>query len=194
MSTLFVNNLNTATGTTITVPTGKKLVVTDEGGLAVPGTVVQVKQTYMQTQVIYSTNNAMNNVTELNCIITPKSATSKIFVTINFNYSTSNSGCGHGLSLDREIGGVNSADIARGIGGTTVDIWTGLDNNFGQANSTIIVLNACGNYLDSPNTTSAITYKPKVWIISGASPIKMNRSNNGAMGAASTLTLMEIAQ
>ena len=42
MSTLLVNNLNTATGTTITIPTGKKLVVTDEGGLAVPGTVVQV--------------------------------------------------------------------------------------------------------------------------------------------------------
>ena len=38
MSTLFVNNLNTASGSTITVPTGKKLVVTDTGGLAVPGT------------------------------------------------------------------------------------------------------------------------------------------------------------
>ena len=38
MSTLFVNNLNTASGSTITVPTGKKLVVTDTGGLSVPGT------------------------------------------------------------------------------------------------------------------------------------------------------------
>ena len=36
MSTLFVNNLNTASGSTITVPTGKKLVVTDTGGLSVP--------------------------------------------------------------------------------------------------------------------------------------------------------------
>ena len=35
MSTLFVNNLNTASGSTITVPTGKKLVVTDTGGLGV---------------------------------------------------------------------------------------------------------------------------------------------------------------
>ena len=35
MSTLFVNNLNTASGSTITVPTGKKLVVTDTGGLSV---------------------------------------------------------------------------------------------------------------------------------------------------------------
>ena len=44
MSTLFVNNLNTASGSTITVPTSKKLIVTDGGGLKVPGTVVQVVQ------------------------------------------------------------------------------------------------------------------------------------------------------
>ena len=97
MSTLFVNNLNTASGSTITVPTGKQLIVTDEGAVRVPGTVLQVKQTYFQTQVIYNTNAAFNNITDLNCTITPKSASSKIFVTINFNYSTSHNGCGHGL-------------------------------------------------------------------------------------------------
>ena len=37
MSTIFVNNLNTASGSTITVPTGKKLVVTDAGGVVAPG-------------------------------------------------------------------------------------------------------------------------------------------------------------
>ena len=42
MSTLFVNNLNTASGSTITVPTGKQVIVTDEGGLRVPGSVIQV--------------------------------------------------------------------------------------------------------------------------------------------------------
>ena len=44
MSTLFVNNLNTASGTTITVPTGKKVVVTDQGGITAPGTVVNTVQ------------------------------------------------------------------------------------------------------------------------------------------------------
>ena len=42
MSTLFVNNLNTASGSTITVPTGKQLIVTDEGGVRVPGSIIQV--------------------------------------------------------------------------------------------------------------------------------------------------------
>ena len=37
MSTLLVNNLNTASGSTITVPTGKNLVVTDAGSLYAPG-------------------------------------------------------------------------------------------------------------------------------------------------------------
>ena len=186
MSTLAVNTLQAQTGTTISIPASQ--------ALHAPGHVLQVQQTYFQTQVTYNTNASFNNVTELNCSITPKFASSKIFVTINFNYSTSNNGCGHGLSLDREVGGVTSGDIARGVGGTTADVWVGLDNNYGQANSGGIVLNASGNFLDSPNTTSAITYKPKVYIINGGSPIKMNRSNSGQLGAASTLTLMEIAQ
>ena len=42
MSTLFVNNLNTASGSTITVPTGKKIVVTDAGGVQVPHMVAQI--------------------------------------------------------------------------------------------------------------------------------------------------------
>ena len=179
------------------VPTGanaNQILVPSGQTLAAPGHVLQVQQTYYQSQVIYNTNATFNNVPELNCSITPKFASSKIFVTVNFNYSCSNNGCGHGISLDREIGGVTSGDIARGIGGTTADVWVGLDNNFGQANSSGIVLNACGNFLDSPNTTSAIIYKPKVYLINGASPIKMNRSDGGQIGAASTLTLMEIAQ
>ena len=179
------------------VPTGanaNQILVPSGQTLVAPGHVLQVQQTYFQTQVTYSSTGAFNSVPELNCSITPKFASSKIFVTINFNYSCNNNGCGHGISLDREIGGVTSGDIVRGVGGTTADVWVGLDNNFGQANSSGIVLNACGNFLDSPNTTSAIIYKPKVYLINGASPIKMNRSDGGQIGAASTLTLMEIAQ
>ena len=44
MSTLFVNNLNTASGSTITIPTGKKLVVTDSGGVVAPGQIIQTRQ------------------------------------------------------------------------------------------------------------------------------------------------------
>ena len=40
-STLKINNLDTASGTTITIPTGKTLVGTDTGSVKVPGMVVQ---------------------------------------------------------------------------------------------------------------------------------------------------------
>ena len=43
-STIYVNNLTTASGSTITVPTGKKLVVTDAGGVQVPHMVGQMVQ------------------------------------------------------------------------------------------------------------------------------------------------------
>ena len=55
MSTLFVNNLNTASGSTITVPTGKKLVGTDGGGISAPGMIVQIKETV--STATYSTTS-----------------------------------------------------------------------------------------------------------------------------------------
>ena len=109
------------------------------------------------------------------------------------NYSTSNNGCGNGMGLDRVIGGSTTTDIVRGVGGTVADFWIGMDNNFGQSNSGGLTLNVFGQYLDSPNTTSAITYKPKFWFVGGTTPIKMNRSNTGQMGSPSITTLMEIA-
>ena len=51
MSTLFVNNLNTASGSTITVPTGKKLIVTDEGALTAPGMILQTVRSEYRTYV-----------------------------------------------------------------------------------------------------------------------------------------------
>ena len=40
MSTLKVNSLDTESGTTITVPTGKVFTITDAGGISIGGTVV----------------------------------------------------------------------------------------------------------------------------------------------------------
>ena len=54
MSTLFVNNLNTASGTTITVPTGKKIIGTDAGSIAGTGNVVNV------THAQYGSGNSVS--------------------------------------------------------------------------------------------------------------------------------------
>ena len=77
------NSITTQSGTDITIPTGKKLVVTDAGGLAVPNTVVQVA--YGTQNVIGSTTSTSYVATDIYTDITPKFSTSKILVQVSVN-------------------------------------------------------------------------------------------------------------
>ena len=81
MSTLAVNTITAETGTTITVPTGKKLIGTDNSSIAAPGMVVQVvKSTSNATFSTASTSfTAVGNLTG---VITTTQANSKILVTM----------------------------------------------------------------------------------------------------------------
>ena len=78
-STLKINNLDTASGTTITVPTGKQLIGTDINSIKAPGMVIQ-----MQSSVLPGGNDQTNSGsfidTGLSCNITPKYSNSKILV------------------------------------------------------------------------------------------------------------------
>ena len=84
MSTLFVNNLNTASGTDITVPTGKKLIVTDEGGVRVPGATLQIVNNIGYGTRTASTSTSYIDVGAHTVTITPKAAGSKIMICSNF--------------------------------------------------------------------------------------------------------------
>jgi len=79
MSTLFVNNLNTASGSTITIPTGKKLVGTDSNSIKAPDMVVQYQHTTLAGGSATSTATAWTD-TGNQLTITPKYNNSKIFV------------------------------------------------------------------------------------------------------------------
>jgi len=78
MSTLFVNNLNTASGSTITVPTGKTIIGTDIGSIKAPGTPIQVVHTTIQTHPQYSSTSYV--ATDVEVAITPKFADSKFLL------------------------------------------------------------------------------------------------------------------
>tara|TARA_Y100001972_G_C7606943_1_gene304211 strand:- start:116 stop:670 length:555 start_codon:yes stop_codon:yes gene_type:complete len=84
MSTLFVNNLNTASGTDITVPTGKKLIVTDEGGVRVPGGILQIVNNIGYGTRTLSTSTSYIDVGGHAVTITPKAAGSKIMICSSF--------------------------------------------------------------------------------------------------------------
>ena len=81
-STLKINNLDTASGTDITIPTGKKLVVTDTGGVKLPGGIVQVVRSIVNnpssTQTSSTSYIAVNSAPEVS--ITPKFAGSLIMI------------------------------------------------------------------------------------------------------------------
>ena len=181
MSTLFVNNLNTASGSTITVPTGKQLIVTDTGGVRVPGTVLQTVFAEHSTEVSLAAGGYIDS--GLTATITPKSTSSKILIQTIMQFR-----CGANAGHDAGIGW----RIVRGstniwTSGTSYRVYTyesGSDAAQIRGSDKI-------NYLDSPSSTSALIYKIQGVAYNHGSNtnIKMQDSTNQ-----SSMTLMEIAQ
>ena len=150
-STLKINNLDSASGTTITVPTGKKLVVTDAGGMQVPHMVGQM----VQSGTIADHNNSAEATwanTNYTLAITPTATSSKVLVHFHIPYRLSGTGTNMrgSMRLNRAISG-----------GATTLVWN-TDSNVEQFQ----VRNATNEhdaimsmtFLDSPSTTNAVTY------------------------------------
>jgi len=153
------------------------------------GSVIQVQQALLTTPATYSNSGSASDIAGLSVNITPKSSTSKMYINCHVSYSTSVNGSGNQIRLIR-----NGTYIARTYHGTTSDGWFGLDNNFGQANSVGLLMNASGFYIDSPSSSSTINYKVDHYGIPGTTPIKFCSSNNDGLGGICTLTVMEIKQ
>ena len=178
-STLKINNLDTASGTTITVPTGKQLIVTDEGAVRVPGAVLQVVQaTDAANTVANSTSFA---AMPLQADITPKSTSSKILCMVTGGVDTNTAGRGAGTTIFRTISGGSGVNLATSNGG---------QQRFGYdiAHSRRLQITSAMQFLDAPSTTSSVNYR--VYLQSTAS------ANVEYPGTYQTkvMMLMEIAQ
>jgi hypothetical protein len=148
----------------VTVPAGNTLYA--------PGHVVQtVHASYSTTQT--STSNTLIN-TGLTATITPKFASSKILVLVDQGGAMKGTGdAGNWLQVRLYR---DAVELERQLGGYT---GTNMANYFGAMNF---------NYLDSPNTTSAVTYKTMFANIANASYVQVQESSTP-----SHMTLMEIA-
>jgi hypothetical protein len=163
-----------------------------ENSLGQPyGTVLQVVQV-AKTDAYTSTSSSFLAVTGLSATITPKSTNSKILILAQVSYGLANNTAYGIFKVTR--GGV---DIYRGdsnglhsravFGGYITT--TGLD----------LILNSSSiNYLDSPNSTSALTYQLEAANVDGQG-VFINRvsstfNNTARTTGASSITLMEIAQ
>ena len=132
-----------------------------------PGHVIQVVSANYST-VITSDNNTWVD-TGLSCAITPKFSNSKIMILIDQNGRVESSWMAY-----RILRGATAIKSAQ---------YYLFDNN--STNNSSISF----NFLDSPNTTSEVTYKTQFMRSQGGGDIKVNDNS-----APATIILMEIAQ
>ena len=171
MSTLFVNNLNTASGTTITVPSGKVLTA--------PGHIIQVVNANGNTQT--TTTSTANVRVGIEAAITPKFSSSKIVVFCNATLRWQHGDCGF-TALHRKIASGSYSEII------TFSRHTHYRNfDTGSTSGQHVSF----NYVDSPSTTDVVTYS---WAMNRFSSGTATFLPNNATGDSQNWTLMEVAQ
>ena len=156
------------------------------------GGIIQVKSTTMTTTATYSISGmTWTEVGGLTTTITPTRSDSKILVMANIGGISSNGEYQrYGMALRR-----NSTNIGVNSDGAnhTRANWTYYGRNFGNTPDTFAVF----NHLDSPGTTSAVSYKVMI-TTEGSYTLYINRSVTDSSASsvfrcASSLTLMEIS-
>ena len=165
------------------------MALTKIGDAGMPaGAVLQVVTT-TKTDTFTTTSTSFSDVTGLSATITPSSTSSKILVLVSTNAGTNPSGVAE-FKLLRGSTEILLADSAGSRSRTTFTLYTGSGNNGAAGVGT--------NFLDSPSTTSATTYKITMRSNSSGQIVAVNRTQDDADGAStsrgtSTITLMEIA-
>ena len=173
---------------TLTLPASTGTLATT----ATQGKILQVLQA-TKTDTFSTNSTTFVDITDLAVTITPSSTSSKILVFNQLQAGTN----GHG-----------TIKTVKTVGGTTSDILVGdADGNRSRGNAKIWTstwgpTTCVAQLLDSPNTTSAVTYKVQCAVPHSASYyIYVNRavSSSGAsdfaydVRSSSTITVMEVS-
>ena len=156
MSTLTLKELSAPTGEVIKIASGKTLDLNSQGTLILPtipsakmpaGSVLQVVQGVYSTQTTISTTAYTDS--GLSASITPSSTSNKILIAWTTHAALTNGSTrGWGCKLLRN----STAVYTEGTNYRT----------YGDGNTGDIRLTVPQSHLDSPSTTSAITYKVQV--------------------------------
>jgi hypothetical protein len=192
-----INELNDIGDVDITTPADGDLLVYDDGdwinqalaSAQLPtGSILQVVST-TKTDTFSSTSGTFTDVTGLTVSITPSSTASKVLVTFSAMVGADFGAINPFLRLARDGTGILIGDAA----GSRTRATDGRTNPLNSSSS----YRASGIFLDSPNTTSAITYSVQVLRDAGGT-FYINRTASDADNAniargASTITVMEVA-
>ena len=191
MSKITVDTIEPSTGTTVTlggsgdtlsVPSGVTLnvasggTITNSGSMSGFGKVLQVVQA-VKTDSFSSSSTSYVDVTGLSASITPSSTSNKILSIITLMVQSGSSG------QERTI----AYNLSRDSTMIFESIWRLYDYN--GANGVTGSISSPITYLDSPSSTSALTYKVQIKKVSGAG----NAEVNIVSPSTSSIILMEIA-
>jgi hypothetical protein len=153
----------------------------------VGGKVLQVVQT-VKNDTFSSASASWVDITGMSVTITPSSSSNKILITPSFStsHSVANS---HGIKLVRDTTDIFIADDSDGGLRKYVTTWT-----YGGGGARAVTQSF--QYVDSPSTTSATTYKLQIWATGGTAYLNQMGvdSNNTTYGrSASSIIAYEIA-
>ncbi|MAG19784.1 MAG: hypothetical protein CMB98_06880 [Flavobacteriaceae bacterium] len=185
MSTLAVNTLQAQTGTAVSVASGHRL--------SLPGHVINVESVnFAGTQS--TTSQTFIDITNLSISMTPTTANSKFFVSCSIAVANSQH-----FTYMRFVRNGTVLLVNDDIGNRQTGHFNYATTNNGSSN--YVMLHVPSQVLDSPSTTSTVTYKVQMAIrTDGSGTAYINRTtrdlnNSGGYDGrgVSTLTVMEIA-
>jgi len=151
------------------------------------GLTLQVGQSTVTAASFSTTSTSFTTVTGMSVVITPRVATSKILLIAEFSWG----GTGSYSYMFRFSGGNSGNYVGASPGSRIASAASQVDPGGDRMQNATMV------YLDSPNTTSAVTYNLQVRAQSGGT-FRLNRSNVDSDSAtyartASTITAIEVA-
>jgi hypothetical protein len=152
------------------------------------GKVLQVVST-TKTDTFTTTSTSFTDITGMSVSITPSSASNKILV---FSYLTFGGSADRSKAFNLVRGSTNILVGDSSGSRTPASVGGGNDNYLEKLNTTNL------HYLDSPNSTSATTYKIQVKCQGSTDTFYLNRTNSSADAAysivsTSVITVYEIA-
>lgn len=161
------------------------------------GAIIQVVQTAKTDTFVTSASVTDTAITGLTVSITPKRSDSKILVMVNLGVAAENAQ-GAATKLTRTVGGTTTQiSLADSAGSRSRSSFAGSGYRGSSANHTYQVRHQSVTYLDSPSTTSAITYGVQVSSISNGTWINRTQddgNNSDRFRGVSYITVMEVAQ
>ena len=151
------------------------------------GKIAQVVQT-TKTDTFSSSSTSLTDITGFSVAITPSATSSKVLVVVNVGMLANNQANGTMIALLRDS--TNLISSSAGGSADTLNAWNsggggGMDDNGRKFHSPNI------SFLDSPSSSSSLTYKCQMVVNGGTGYFNRWEVNND-MAAVSTITVMEI--